>query len=91
MAVHGVRLVILGLIDVGYVHGFFPALALSGWWLVFCLWLIAVVDLGVRLLSIQQGRAFVSLPGNFSMPAKLLPWLVIGGVLVGLVAGHFFW
>jgi hypothetical protein len=91
MALHDVHLVILGFLDVGYINGFFQALALSGWWLVFCLWLVAVIDLAVRLVSIQRGKAFVSLPGNFGLPAIVLPWLVIVGVVTGLVAGHLFW
>jgi hypothetical protein len=90
MAMRGVHVVILGW-DAVYIHDFFSALSLSGTWLVFCLWLIAVIDLGVRLYAASQHRSFVALPGNIALPAQWLPWLVIAGVLIGLPVGHFLW
>jgi len=90
LAKRGVDVVIFGW-DVVDIHGFFTGLSLSGTWLVFCLWLIAVIDLGVRLYSASQHKPFVALPGNISLPTPWLRWLVIAGFLIGLPVGHFLW
>ena len=89
-AIRGVNITIFG-VDLVYLHGFLPALSLAGWWLVFCLWLIAVIDLALRVTAAGRGRTFVELPGNISFPPQTLPWLVIVGMFFGLLVGHFFW
>jgi len=66
-------------------------LALLGLWLVFCLWIIATFDLAVRLVLLRHGIGFIALPGAFPLPAGALPWLVVGGFIVGLIVGHLAW